>query len=121
METKGFLFNLKSSLSFGCLNFLFRIHSNTYVMGLRPLELRLLFSIRGSTLASESDVYRRPILTSQVDPRAVRVNPEDCFLMAFIIFKMRALKILDIMITTTRRVGSFIIEKLTLKLNFKLN
>ena len=33
---KGF-FNLKSS--YKCLYYLFLIHSNTYVMGLRPLEI----------------------------------------------------------------------------------
>ena len=38
-------------------------------MGLRPLEICTL-TVRGST-------YRRQILTTKVDPRAVRVNPLD--------------------------------------------
>ena len=32
------------------------------------------FTARGSTLDAESDVYRRQILSSKVDPRAERVN-----------------------------------------------
>ena len=41
------------------------IHLISYVIGLRQLEIRLL---------RESDVYRRQILTSKVDPRTVRDN-----------------------------------------------
>ena len=44
-------------------------HLNTYGMGLGPLEIFLLLQ------SSESDVYRRQILTTEVDPCAVRVNP----------------------------------------------
>ena len=39
-------------------------------MGLRPLEICFTFTVRVSTL--ESDVYRRQILSTKVDPRAVR-------------------------------------------------
>ena len=43
-------------------------------MGLRPLYI-IVFLQRGDRLqTSESDVYRRQILTSKVGPRAVRVN-----------------------------------------------
>ena len=57
-----------------CLTQLSLIHLNTYVMGLRPLEIFLLLQ-RGDRLqSSESDVYRRQILTTKVDPRAVRVK-----------------------------------------------
>ena len=43
-------------------------------MGLRPLEIFLLLQ-RGDRLqSSESDVYRRQILTTKVGPRAVRVK-----------------------------------------------
>ena len=60
-----------------CLFQLFPIHLNTYmyVMGLRPLEIFLLSQCGYLLWTSESDVYRRQILTSKVDPRAVRVNP----------------------------------------------
>ena len=44
-------------------------------MGLRQLVI-FLFLQRGDRLqSSESDVYRRQILTTKIDPRAVRVNP----------------------------------------------
>ena len=39
-------------------------------MGLRPLKIMFTLNSAGSTL----DVYKRQILTSKVDPRAVRVN-----------------------------------------------
>ena len=43
-------------------------------MGLRPVEIFLLLQ-RGDWLkSSESDVYRRQILTNKVGPRAVWVN-----------------------------------------------
>ena len=32
-------------------------------------------TVQGSIQTSESDVYRRQILTSEVYPRAVRINP----------------------------------------------
>ena len=34
----------------------------------------LFFLVRGSTFMSESDVLRRQILMSKVDPRAVRID-----------------------------------------------
>ena len=45
---------------------------NTYFMGLQPLEMFLLLKCGHRLQTSESDVYRRQILTSKVDPRAVR-------------------------------------------------
>ena len=50
------------------------IHLNTYVMGLRPLEIFLLLQCEDRLWSSESDVYRRQILTTKVDPRAVRAK-----------------------------------------------
>ena len=47
---------------------------NTYVMGLRPLLLVSLLQRGYQLQSSESDVYRRQILTTKVDPRAVRVK-----------------------------------------------
>ena len=47
-----------------CLRQLFPIHLNTYVMGLRPLEIFLLLQCGD----------RRQIWTTKVDPRAVRVK-----------------------------------------------
>ena len=58
-----------------CLSQLFPIHLNTYVMGLRPLEIFLLLQCGDRLQSSESDVYRRQILTTKVDPRTVRVKP----------------------------------------------
>ena len=43
-------------------------------MGLRPLLIYFLLQWRYQLKSSESDVYRRQILTSKVDPRAVRVK-----------------------------------------------
>ena len=44
------------------------MYLNTYVMGIRLLQV-------GDWLySSESDVYRRQILTTKVDPRTVRVK-----------------------------------------------
>ena len=43
-------------------------------MGLRPLEICLLLQCGDRLRSSESDVYRRQILTTKVDPRAVRVK-----------------------------------------------
>ena len=40
-----------------------------------PKEVSSFFQCRHRLYTSESDVYRRQILTSKVDPRAVRVNP----------------------------------------------
>ena len=42
-------------------------------MGLRPLEIFLLLQCGDRLWWAESDVYRRQILTTKVDPRAVRV------------------------------------------------
>ena len=44
-------------------------------MGLRILEIFLFLQCEDRFLTSESDVYRRQILTTKVDPRAVRGNP----------------------------------------------
>ena len=43
-------------------------------MGVRPLEIFLLLQCGDKLQSSESDVYRRQILTTKVYPRAVRVN-----------------------------------------------
>ena len=43
-------------------------------MGPRSLEIVLLLQCRDRLYTSESDVYRRQILTNKVDPRAVRVK-----------------------------------------------
>ena len=43
-------------------------------MGLRRLEIILLLQRGDRLYTSESDVYRRQILTAKVDPRAVRVS-----------------------------------------------
>ena len=51
-----------------CLSWLFLIHLNTYIMGLRPLEIFLILQRRDRLWSSESDVYyRRQILTTKVD------------------------------------------------------
>ena len=42
-------------------------------MGPRPLYIFITLTVLGSTLI-ESDVYRRQILMTKVDPRAVRVK-----------------------------------------------
>ena len=44
-------------------------------MGLRPLEICFAFTAGDRLQSSESDVYRRLILTIEVDPCAVRVKP----------------------------------------------
>ena len=43
-------------------------------MDLRRLEIVLLLQCGDRLKSSESDVYRRQILTTKVDPSAVRVN-----------------------------------------------
>ena len=43
-------------------------------MGLLPLEIVLLLLCGDRLWQSESNVYRRQIMTSKVDPRAVRVT-----------------------------------------------
>ena len=42
---------------------IFPIHLNTYVMGLRPSEIWFFFQCGDRPYTSESDVYRRQILT----------------------------------------------------------
>ena len=63
-------------------------------MGLRPLEIFLLLQ-RGDRLwSSESDVYRRQILSTKVDPRAVRVEDIINFIISLQMIKyMRHMKI----------------------------
>ena len=48
-------------------------------MGLRPLEIFLLLQCGYRLQSSESDVYRRQILMTKVDPRTVRVNAGPLF------------------------------------------
>ena len=67
METQGFF-------QFKIVKKLFLIHLNTYVMGLRPLEIFLLLQCGDRLHSSESDVYRRQILMTKVYPRTVRVK-----------------------------------------------
>ena len=43
-------------------------------MGLWPLEIFLILQFGDRLQSSESDVYRRLIRTSKVDPRTVRVQ-----------------------------------------------
>ena len=57
------------------LSQLFLIHLYTYVMGRRPLEIFVFFPHRDRIYTSESDVYRRQILTYKDGPRTERVNP----------------------------------------------
>ena len=52
----------------------FPIHLNTYVMSLLPVEIFLILECGDRLKTSESDVYRRQILTTKVDPRAVKVK-----------------------------------------------
>ena len=63
METKGFILILNHHK---CLSKVNLINLNNYVMGLRPLEI---FSI-----LSESDVYRRQLLSYKDGPRTERVK-----------------------------------------------
>ena len=61
-----------------CLSQLFPFHLNTYYMlsghGSTTVRNILILLVRGPSLSSESDVYRRQILTYKDDPRAVRVK-----------------------------------------------
>ena len=43
-------------------------------MDLRPLQILVFLQCGDRLYASESDVYRRQIMTIEVDPRAIRVN-----------------------------------------------
>ena len=56
---------------------LFLVHLNTYVMGLRPLHIFLVLQCGDRLQTSESDVYKRQILTSKVDLRTVRAKHQD--------------------------------------------
>ena len=71
METKG-VFSIWNYHK--CLSYLFLIPLNTYVMSPRTWYIFLVLQCGNRLQTSESDVYRRQILTSKVDPRAVRVN-----------------------------------------------
>ena len=44
-------------------------------MGLWPVEICLLLLCGDRLQSSESDVYRRQVLTTKVNSRAVRINP----------------------------------------------
>ena len=57
------------------LSLFFLVHLNTYVMGLRPVYIIWYFQCGDRLQTSACDVFERQILTSKVDPRAVRVNP----------------------------------------------
>ena len=57
------------------------IHLNTYVMVIRNI---LIFSVRDRLYTSESDIYRRQILMSEVGPRSERVNRKTMSLCDFI-------------------------------------
>ena len=87
MEIKGFI---SIYYHHKCLIQLFLIHLNTYVMGLRPLEILysysagIDFSDRRQILTTKvypravsagiDFSHRRQILTTKVYPRAVRVS-----------------------------------------------
>ena len=58
------------------LSQLFPLHLNTYGMGLWRYTFSNSFSVRDRLYTSESDVYRRQIMTCKVDPRAERVKQE---------------------------------------------
>ena len=53
----------------------------------RPINI---FTVTARGLTSESDVYRRQILTSKVDPRAVRVKPLLTIIVVFNCFFLSA-------------------------------
>ena len=52
----------------------FRVHLSTYVMRLRPLIIFEFFQCGDRLFTSESDVYRRQILTYKGSPHAERVK-----------------------------------------------
>ena len=62
-QLKGFF---QFEITKKCLSLLFLIYLNTYVMGLRPLEIFSLLQGGDRLWSSESDVYRRQILTTKV-------------------------------------------------------
>ena len=55
------------------LSWLFSLHLNTYVMGLRPLSMCNSFSA-GIDLRRQNLTSVRQLMTSKVDPRAKKVN-----------------------------------------------
>ena len=61
-----FFFSIMAT-SINVLFVLFPLHTNTYVMG--PRSLQILYPISAGI-----DIYKRQILTSKVDPRALRVK-----------------------------------------------
>ena len=54
-------------------------------MGLRPLKIVLLLQCEDRLQTSESDVYGRQIMTTKVNPRAVRVNRRSRLYIYFLI------------------------------------
>ena len=58
-----------------CLSYLFPLHMNTYVMGLRPLEIFLLLQRGDRLYTSVSDVWRRLIMTYKNGSGTVRNEP----------------------------------------------
>ena len=56
------------SLTIDILLVLFPIHLNTYVMCLRPLQIVIFLKCGDRLKTLESDVYRRQIMTTKVDP-----------------------------------------------------
>ena len=77
---KYFCKNLETKVFFSiwnhheCLSWLFPRHLNTYVLGLRSLEIFQFFQCGDRLYTSESDVYRRQILTYKDGPRTERVK-----------------------------------------------
>ena len=57
-------FSLTIDISVG----LFPIHLNTYVMCLRPLQIVHFLQCGDRLKTLESDIYRRQIMTTKVDP-----------------------------------------------------
>ena len=72
MGTKGF-FQFEIILNVLVRPYLFPLHLNTYVMGLRPVEIFKFLQCGDRLYTSESDV-RRQILTYKDDPRTVGVK-----------------------------------------------
>ena len=71
METKGFFSILNHPY---CLSYLLLFHLNTYVMGLRPLEIFQFFQCGDRLYMSRSDVHRRQNLTFKDGPHAEKVT-----------------------------------------------
>ena len=70
METKNGFLILKSSQ----ISQLFLLHLNTYVMGQWLLWILQYFQCRDRPYTSDSDVYKRQILTFEDGPRAVGIK-----------------------------------------------